>query len=98
MRRPSYVSHRINNQVQVPANTSSSVLFNKNCNGMTLMPSQPEKDEPSQTGAVCYTQRRSMPEIKPHQIHSQIKRNSYQGEESQMNVSLISVSGDFMKL
>ena len=51
------------------------------------MPSQPEKDEPSQTGAVCYTQRRSMPEIKPHQIHSQIKRNSYQGEESQMNVS-----------
>jgi hypothetical protein len=53
---------------------------------MTLMPSQPEKDEP-QTGAVCYTQRRSMPEIKPHQIHSQIKRNSYQGEESQMNVS-----------
>jgi hypothetical protein len=51
------------------------------------MPSQPEKDELSQTGAVCYTQRRSMPEIKPHQIHSQIKRNSYQGEESQMNVS-----------
>jgi len=84
MRRPSYVSHRINNQVQVAA-TSSSVLFNKNCNGMTLMPSQPEKDEP-QTGAVCYTQRRSMPEIKPHQIHSQIKRNSYQGEESQMNM------------
>ena len=85
MRRPSYVSHQINNQVQVPA-TSSSVLFNKNCNGMTLMPSQREKDEP-QTVAVCYTQCCSMPEIKPHQIHSQIKRNSYQGEESQMNVS-----------
>ena len=50
------------------------------------MPSQREKDEP-QTVAVCYTQCCSMPEIKPHQIHSQIKRNSYQGEESQMNVS-----------
>ena len=57
-------------------------------NGMTLMPSQPERDEP--TGAVCYSQRRSMPEIKPNQIqiHSQMKRNSYQGEESNVNVSL----------
>ena len=73
---------------------------------MTLMPSQPEKDEhvaaahsAGVTGATahCYSQRRSMPDIKPnpHQIHSQIKRNSYQ-EESNINVS--SVSGSLKKI
>ena len=67
---------------------------------MTLMPSQPEKDEhvvaAAATGSVCYSQRRSMPEIKPnpHQIHSQIKRNSYQ-EESNINVSLVHFSSRF---
>ena len=71
---------------------------------MTLMPSQPEKDVTAAhsagvTGATahCYSQRRSMPDIKPnpHQIHSQIKRNSYQ-EESNINVS--SVSGSLKKI
>ena len=70
--------------------TTNSVLFNnKNGfpNGINLMPNVGQNDDLIGPIGGSYSQRRSMPEIKPNQcFSSHMKRNSYQ-EESNINVS-----------